>query len=309
MNILIIKLGALGDFIGALGPMKSIRAHHPHDRLTLLTTKPFAELGRACGYFDDVLIDAKPKWHQPAAWLKLRRTLNAAHFQRVYDLQNNDRTALYLKLFSPQSEWVGVAPGASHRNTSPERTQGRAFDGHVQTLGLAGITNIIPDTLEWMKSNLSRFDLQSPYVLLVPGCSPQHPRKRWPPEQYRQAAERLIAQGYQIVLIGGPAEAQTNAEISDGINARNLTGKTDLYDIAALARGAAGAIGNDTGPSHIVSLTGCPTVVLYCNRASTIRKHGPLGLQTQAIEVDDLAALPAENVVKELRTLQDKDGR
>ena len=43
-NILIIKLGALGDFIQALGPMKSIRDHHPGTHITLLTTHHYEEL-------------------------------------------------------------------------------------------------------------------------------------------------------------------------------------------------------------------------------------------------------------------------
>ena len=120
-NILVIKLGALGDFIQALGPMRAIRAHHPDAHITLLTTPPFAALAEKSGYFNDIIIDARPKWHQPLAWLNLRRRLNDGNFTRVYDLQNNDRTALYFKLFSPRPEWVGVAPGASHRNTSPTR--------------------------------------------------------------------------------------------------------------------------------------------------------------------------------------------
>ena len=40
-RILVIKLGALGDFIYALGPMAAIRRHHKDARITLLTTAPF----------------------------------------------------------------------------------------------------------------------------------------------------------------------------------------------------------------------------------------------------------------------------
>src|SRR5688572_4110498 len=97
-NILVIKLGALGDFIQALGPMKAIRSHHPQDRLTLLTTAPYASLARASGYFDSVVIDERPKWTQPQKWFSLRQKLNGGRFSRVYDLQNNDRTGLYFRL-------------------------------------------------------------------------------------------------------------------------------------------------------------------------------------------------------------------
>ncbi|HAK62204.1 MAG TPA: ADP-heptose--LPS heptosyltransferase, partial [Alphaproteobacteria bacterium] len=39
-RILVIKLGALGDFILAMGPFKAIRHHHAGAHITLLTTPP-----------------------------------------------------------------------------------------------------------------------------------------------------------------------------------------------------------------------------------------------------------------------------
>ncbi|MEC7538546.1 MAG: ADP-heptose--LPS heptosyltransferase, partial [Pseudomonadota bacterium] len=39
--VLVIKLGALGDFVQALGPFSAIRAHHADQRIALLTTPPF----------------------------------------------------------------------------------------------------------------------------------------------------------------------------------------------------------------------------------------------------------------------------
>lgn len=299
-NILVIKLSALGDFITALGPMRAIREHHKDARITLLTTKPFVELARACGYFDDVIIDIKPKWYDAKGWLRLRRLFKEGDYSRVYDLQNNDRTSLYFKLFEPKPEWAGTAIGASHRNASPERAAGRAYDGHVQTLGLAGVSPVFPDTLEWMTSDVSRFNVNTPYIILIPGCSPQHPRKRWPVQYFRQAATAMIAHGYQVIVIGGAGEVDINAEIAKDLPVLNLTGQTQLYDIASLARHAAGGIGNDTGPSHIAALTGCKLVILYCNKESTIKKHGPLGAHAKAIEVDDLASLPADEVIKTL---------
>ena len=37
-RVLLIKLGALGDFMQALGAMRVVRATHPSARITLLTT-------------------------------------------------------------------------------------------------------------------------------------------------------------------------------------------------------------------------------------------------------------------------------
>ena len=82
-KILVIKLGALGDMIQAMGAIQAVRRHHPQAHITFLTTKPFAQMGRDCGYFDAVQIDARPKWHQPGCWMSLRSWFQENRFDRV----------------------------------------------------------------------------------------------------------------------------------------------------------------------------------------------------------------------------------
>ncbi|HOO51099.1 MAG TPA: glycosyltransferase family 9 protein [Alphaproteobacteria bacterium] len=305
-NILVIKLGALGDFIYSFGAMAAIRRAHPNDHITLLTTKPFVKMAEASHYFDAVHVDDKPKALQIGKWFSLRSWLNRGNFSRVYDLQNNDRTSIYLKLFSDKPEWVGAAKGATHRNDSPERVTGHAFHGHAQTLSLAGINDVEIDPLEWMKSDISTYGLQSPYVVLVAGSSPQHPEKRWPVEYFRTLASKLLRNGYQPVLIGTAAEAEVNQTIARGLEGVvDLTGKTGLFDLPALARGASGAIGNDTGPIHIMCVTGVPSVVLFCSQKSNIKKHGPQGARVVALEENDLSLIKPETVLEKFFAFQD----
>ena len=298
-KILVIKLGALGDYIQALGPMAAIRNHHPGARITLLTTAPYEEFSWASGYFDDVWIDKKPSWTQIPGWLKLKKRLNEEGFARVYDLQNNDRTAFYFKLFSTQNtpEWVGVAKGASHRNASPIRTKGHAFDGHVQTLALAGITDVVVDRLEWMQASISSYPLRKPYALLVPGSAPERLEKRWPAENYGRFARILSQWGYQPVIIGGKAENAAALEIlKEAPDALDLTGQTNLQQIAVLARGAAGAIGNDTGPMHLVAATGCPCLALF-SQSSHATRHAPKGDYVEILQEKNLEDLKPEKVL------------
>lgn len=303
-HILVIKLGALGDFIQALGPMASIRRHHPDAEITLLTTQPFVSFGLACGYVDHVWTDTRPKWKDIKAWIELRRKLNGAGFERVYDLQNSDRTAFYLKLFSrnKRPEWVGAASGASHRNSSPERTAGPALEGHIQTLSLAGIHDIVIDDLRWVEGDFARFireeGLQKPYVLLVPGSAPERPEKRWPAENYGHLARIIDGWGYQPVIVGTRHEAELAKTIC-GIHPAclNLAGKTALFDLVVLARYAAGAIGNDTGPMHLIAPAGCPSLVLF-SRHSLPHRHAPRGPEVKTHQVEDLKNLPVRDVEK-----------
>ncbi len=301
-KILVIKLGALGDFIQALGPMAAIREHHKNAHITLLTTKGFQGFAEECGYFDDVIIDKRPKAANILGWISLRKTLNKSHFLRVYDLQNNDRTTMYFKLFAaPKPEWSGVAPGASHRNTSQERTAGHAFDGHVQTLTLAGIKKVKIDRLEWMKGDLSTFALKEPYVLLVPGSAPERPEKRWPAEKYGRFAKLIHSMGYQPVLLGTQAEADATQKIAAACpEALDLTGRTNLHQIATLGRNAAAAIGNDTGPMHLIGATSCPSLVLFSKHSNPVR-HAPKGENVNVIQKEDLADLKGEEVLQHFK--------
>lgn len=287
-HILIIKLGAFGDFVQALGPMKAIRAHHPDARLTLLTTKPFTELARQSGYVDDIWIDERPKWHQPKSWIKLKERLDHGKFTRVYDLQNNDRTALYFKLMTPKPEWVGAAKGASHENASPDRTRGHAFDGHIQTLAQAGITDVHIDTLDWLTGRIDSFDLPERYVLIVPGAAPARPLKRWPAKHYGALCRQLMDRDLTPVLIGGEHEVAIARDIRRYCpEAIDLSDQTAVTDLPALARGARFAIGNDTGPMHMIGPTGCPALVLFSSDSDPAR-HKPIGQSVETLQEKDL---------------------
>lgn len=303
-SILVIKLGALGDFIQALGAMRAIRHHHPEARITLMTTAPFVALGRSCGYFDAIVIDRRPRWHDWRGWLALRRTLLSAGYKRVYDLQNSDRTALYLRMLGRRApQWVGAARGASHRNADPGRTAGHALDGHVQTLALAGVAGVVPDDLSWMKADTGRFGLRTPYALIVPGCSAEHPEKRWPVAHYAALAAALSEGGVLPVLIGGETDGETIRAIArQAPGCVDLCGRTTLEDLPALARGAAAAIGNDTGPVHMAAATGCPTLALF-GQGSDPARHTPKGACVTVLRAPDLAALEAQTVIAAVERL------
>ncbi len=302
-RILVIKLGALGDFMYALGPMRAIREHHKDANITLLTQKPYLDLAKQTGFFDDIILDPRPKYN-PAEWLSFRKELNEPKFARVYDLQNNDRTALYFKLFSPKPEWSGITKGASHRNTDPDRSKFHAFLGHCNTLKIAGIEDVALDPLDWMTSDISRFNLKKPYALLVPGSAPSRPNKRWPLENYRSLAEKLIIEGLHPVLLGANSEMQIAQDISQNIDVTNLVGQTNLQDIPELARGASIAIGNDTGPMHMISMTGCPSVMFFRSDESTVEKHGSPNENTKSFEATDLEEIKAKDIFEIVKRIK-----
>src|SRR5438477_5414585 len=115
-RILVIRYGGFGDLILAMGAFRTIRAHHQGDHIAVLTTRPFVELLAASGYFDEVLLDDRPKLSQTLGWLRLARLLRSHMFDKVYDLQRNQRTALLYRVVGAGRglEWSGVIRRASH---------------------------------------------------------------------------------------------------------------------------------------------------------------------------------------------------
>ena len=262
-RILVIKLSALGDFVQAMGPFAAIRAHHKGAHITLLTTAPYADFARAGPWFDEVWVDARPKFWQLDAMLALRRRLIAGRFAMVYDLQTSDRSGWYFRLMG-RPNWSGIAPGCSHPDSNPEREHIHTIERQAIQLRLAGIPDTPPPDLSWVTADVARFALPARYALLVPGGAPHRPAKRWPVEHYVALAKSLAGRGIAPVLIGTREDAGPIAGIDGAvIEARSLLGRTGFADIAALARHAVAAVGNDSGPMHLIAAANCPSVVLF----------------------------------------------
>lgn len=292
-NILIIRHGALGDIVLSFGPFAAIRRRHASGRIVLLTTSPYEAFCRASGLFDEVWIDPRPPWWRIDLVLELRRKLLAGRFARVYDLQTSDRSSAYFRLLGMRvPEWSGIARGCSHPHANPRRDFMHTVERQAEQLRLAGFEDVPATDLSWVRSDISRFGLDSPYALLVPGGSKHRLEKRWPVACYAELARLLKAKGLEPVVIGGPDEAGIAGAIA---GARDLAGKTSFEDIVVLARGAALAVGNDTGPMHLIAAAGCKSVVLF-SKASDPALCAPRGRNVTVLREPDLGTLTVERV-------------
>jgi ADP-heptose:LPS heptosyltransferase len=300
-DILIIRHGALGDFIQSLGPIHAIRQRHPSDRITLLTTPPFAALAEACPDIDRVWLDDRPGILQISSWRQLRQRLRAGNFAWVYDLQTSDRSSFYYRFFAdPKPNWSGIASGASHPHDNPGRNFLHTVDRQREQLAAAGIDDVPPTNLDWLDADIGRFGLPGRYALLIPGGSAHRHEKRWPISGYAELAARLATEGILPVILGGPDEAALAAGFSGEVT--DLTGQTSFADIAGLARGAVCAVGNDTGPSHIIAAAGCPILVLFSD-ASDPALCAPRGARVDILRHPSLADLDAGRVWQAVQTL------
>ena len=104
-------------------------------------------------------------------------------------------------------------------------------------------------------------------------------------------------------MLGGPAEAGIGAAIAIAASGtRDLTGATDYAQIAGLAARAALAVGNDTGPTHLVAAAGAPTLVLF-SADSDPALCAPRGRRVEVVQEARLSELALETVLGHVRGL------
>ncbi|HEX2527053.1 MAG TPA: glycosyltransferase family 9 protein [Geminicoccus sp.] len=300
-DILVIKHGALGDVVLATGAMQAIVRHHPDDRMTLLTTAPYAKLLQSTGWFADIIVDDRPSLWTPIRLFGLIRRLAAKRFAVVYDLQTSRRTSLYFSLWpKPKPRWSGIAKGCSDPDLQPERELIHTVPRLKGQLAQMGIVDVPPPRVDFLQGDVTGLAPAGPFALLVPGCAPHRPDKRWPATHYAQLAVYLVACGIRPVLIGTAAEADALKAIKEECpDALDLGGRTSFGQIASLARRAAFAVGNDTGPMHLVAAAPCPVLTLFSG-ASTPARSAPGWPDEPWLQREPLSALGIDEVLAAL---------
>ncbi len=295
----VIKLGSLGDFVQALGPFRAIRRYHAAAQITLITTAPYVRLARASGYFDAVWMGGRPR--DVGGLIKLLWRLRRARFGRVYDLQTSDRSSAYFWALAPFfPAWSGIVPFGSYAHRNAKRAEMHTLDRQAEQLALAGVPHPGPPDVSWVKANVAALDLPARFALLVPGGSTHRPAKRWPAAFYGALAASLAARGVTPLILGTGAERALAAEIQSHCPAaRDLVDRTSFEEIVELGRRAEMAVGNDTGPMHLLAVSGAPCLVLFSQDSEPAR-CAPRGPKVEVLQVTELAALSPDDVIARL---------
>ena len=191
-------------------------------------------------------------------------------------------------------------PGCSHRYRPPAGRALHIVDRQAAQLAQVGIAAVPPPDLSFVRADPGRFALPEDFALLVPGGAPHRPAKRWPAERFAALARALAARGTTPVLLGTAAEEDALTAIAATCpEARDLCGQAGLEDIAALAHHARIAVGNDTGPMHLIAAAGCAVVSLFSGESDPA-KVAPRGPSVAVLRRPNLAELTLEEVLAAL---------
>jgi heptosyltransferase-1 len=221
----------------------------------------------------------------------LRRTLRAASYDTVLDLQGAIRSAVLGRMAGSQRLIGDDAPRErAARLFYTERVSTQAAHVIEQAVELAravagdDLRPIAPwlpiDSAAeaWADSILPRHSA-SAAVLVNPGAG--WGAKRWPVERYTAVARELIRQGVRVMVNTGPGEEPLAQAIVAGTGSAATPLTCSLAQLIALTRRVSLVIAGDTGPLHLACALGRPVVGIY--GPTDPSRNGPYGVPSRVL--------------------------
>jgi heptosyltransferase-2 len=115
------------------------------------------------------------------------------------------------------------------------------------------------DDPDWLHAG--RFGAPAPLLAAHLGAGTA--AKRWPPGHWKVLIDRFLDDGWRVVIIGGPEDADAARVLLPHDRLRDWTGRMTVPQTTALLERADLFLGADSGPSHLAACAGTPSVVLF----------------------------------------------
>jgi len=283
MKILVLRGGALGDFLVTLPALGLLRARWPRSRIELVGHARAAELVRPGGRLDAVHSQHEARWAALYGREPLPAALQAwlAEFDLVVNFWPDTDGALAAHFPTRTGQqWVtasalpAVSPAARHY-CEALRPLGLATTDYQTRLwvGKSEYRNphrgrrptvrqsetISPNTRTPKSGtqNTERRTQNEIPIAIHPGSG--SPRKNWPVGRWTELAGRLRGQA-RLLIVGGEADTTAAAALAAyGEVALNLP----LPELARRLAACRLFLGHDSGVSHLAAAVGTPCVLLF----------------------------------------------
>jgi heptosyltransferase II len=297
MSILVRATNWVGDAVMSLPALRALREKFPEAKISILA-KPWVGDLYAREPFCDEMIAYTAR--NVGSKFKVARELAARKFDCAILLQNAfDAAAIAWMARIP--ERIGYArDGRALLLTraiavpKPGEIPPHERFYYLELLRRAGIIDVLPESqairLEGAAAareagveRFAKFGIDGPVIGVSPGAA-YGSAKRWLPERFANAATRLAQElGASVAIFGSDAEREVCAAVETGVAAagekaapvKNFAGQTTLAEFIELAAACRVYLTNDSGPMHIASALGVPTVAVF--GATNHLTTGPTG--------------------------------
>ena len=280
-NILVIKLGAIGDVMLIVPSLRLLRNSFPGAHIAILVGVESKGILKSCPYIDElILCDRKGKDKGLSGLLKTSGIIRRRNFDMSIDFQNNK--------LSHVVAWLGGIPerfGYDNGKLSffinkrikylkikatPLSEQFRLLKGiGIDTLDASTYLEMWPSKEDFLYiDNFLKQEWVNDTQILVGvniGSSLRWETKRWPLRHFVRLADMLAAKDIRVVLVGtkdGMHEADRFVKISSS-KPVNAVGQTSITQLAALIKRCKVFITGDSAPMHIASSMGTDFIALF----------------------------------------------
>jgi len=304
-NILIIKLGSLGDLIQANGAIHDIKNSFKNSKVLLLTSRGYLEFMSSCPYIDGVILDKRlPRWNFFYLY-SLKKLLEKYKFSHVFDLQNSNRTKFYKKFILNKPIWSSSETSLNEGEKLSDFNDDTVLNRIEKQLTKSDVkiknTKLID--LSWSLMDISRNLKQytnGEYILIFPFCSKKHTQKKWPYfSELIIKIKELYKNKYPILVAPGPGEINEAKELKAKIVLDNNQ-PIKLNFLVSLINSAKYIISNDTGPAHICSHLNKKGLALFGSH-TTAEKVNIGSTNFKTISVNQLSELKVSDVMKNIQ--------
>jgi lipopolysaccharide heptosyltransferase II len=271
-NVLAVRFSSIGDVLLTTPLLRAIRHRHPAARITVLTKQAYVPLLSHNPHVERV-IGMAPGRHLTSVAAELR----AGRYTHRLDLHDSVRTRMLralvpgrwrtypkhrvaraLLIYAKRNRYRDRRPVAE-RYFSAARDLDVAPDGKPPEFVLG--VEAEREATAWLES--ARLGQERTVIAVAPGAA--HATKRWPLGHWRVLIRRLVAQGFDVAIVGGADDAPIGVELSHLTDGRvvNAAGALGLQGTGALLRRSAALVSGDTGVMHMATGVGTPVVALF----------------------------------------------
>lgn len=308
-ELLVVRLGAIGDVVNALVVASALRAWRPELRIGWAVHELAAPL--VVGHPDVARVHVWRRKRGLAGLREVVRDVRACRYELALDLQRLQKSALLARLSGARrvvgfdrarcKEWSflwtteRIAPGPRSEHMVDQYL---SFARHLGAPAPRALHRL-PATPE-ADARAERIVADLGAAPVVIGLGASKPEKRWPVERYGELARALLEEDrVPVCFVGGPGDREDarRAGAIAGTRVLDLVGATSLVELAAICRRGRIFVGGDTGPMHIAVASGVRAVVLF--GPGDPRRTGPYGAGHRIVRVlpagcdDPLAIVPA----------------
>lgn len=286
-SILVRGPNWLGDAVMCEPALRGLKRLYPCANLSLLVKPAVAELFRGYSILDRLVVYDDKQRHAgfSGKWV-LAGELRRAHFDLAVLFQNAFEAALLTYLAGIPRRYGYATDGRSLFLSEPVALPDRRMLVHqvdyywnlIKPLGLTGDPPqpelfLLPEEEQSMDDRLVQSGIgETDLVIGINPGSTYGAAKRWLPERFAEAAERLCRRmqdfhGRQtaVIILGAKGEEPLGREIAAGVTSRSvvLSGATTIRELMAAVKRCAVLLTNDTGPMHIASAFRVPVVAVF----------------------------------------------